>query len=287
MLPTSATDQRTQLARRLAAEDSSTDLMNLDPVFVAEFANAGWLASRSRARGRHEVRDDDVLAGAADTVSGRTRSSPLPLWANTQVLWFRKSLAEAAGLDMTQPVTWDRSSRPPRQRGHRRRPGQPLRGVCRVDQRAVQGAGGAILIRHRSGQRSRASTIDSEAGRAAAEVIEKLADSGAAQPDFTVSNEGTSLGQMFPAEGAGEFMTNWTFVYKNYEGRSASPAVPPTRSSSRTSAGRATRRPSRARRPSHRSAASTSGSAPSGPPRVRPWRRPSASPARRRRSTSR
>ena len=30
-----------------------------------------------------------------------------PQWANTQVLWFRKSLAEAAGLDMSQPVTWD------------------------------------------------------------------------------------------------------------------------------------------------------------------------------------
>ena len=44
LLPTSATDQRVQLARRLAAEDPSTDLMNLDPVFVPEFANAGWLA---------------------------------------------------------------------------------------------------------------------------------------------------------------------------------------------------------------------------------------------------
>ena len=30
-----------------------------------------------------------------------------PLWANTQVLWFRKSLTEKAGLDMTKPVTWD------------------------------------------------------------------------------------------------------------------------------------------------------------------------------------
>ena len=31
----------------------------------------------------------------------------IPLWANTQVLWYRKSLADAAGLDMSQPVTWD------------------------------------------------------------------------------------------------------------------------------------------------------------------------------------
>lgn len=34
LLPASATDQRTQLARRLAAGDDSTDLMSLDPVFV-------------------------------------------------------------------------------------------------------------------------------------------------------------------------------------------------------------------------------------------------------------
>src|SRR4051794_40100362 len=33
LLPAGATDQRTQLARRLAAKDSSTDLMSLDPVF--------------------------------------------------------------------------------------------------------------------------------------------------------------------------------------------------------------------------------------------------------------
>lgn len=31
----------------------------------------------------------------------------VPFWANTQILWYRKSVAEAAGLDMTQPVTWD------------------------------------------------------------------------------------------------------------------------------------------------------------------------------------
>ena len=31
----------------------------------------------------------------------------IPFWANTQLLWYRKSVAEAAGLDMEQPVTWD------------------------------------------------------------------------------------------------------------------------------------------------------------------------------------
>ena len=30
----------------------------------------------------------------------------VPFWANTQLLWYRKSVAKAAGLDMTRPVTW-------------------------------------------------------------------------------------------------------------------------------------------------------------------------------------
>ena len=81
----------------------------------------------------------------------------------------------------------------------------------------MQGAGGAIVSDTEAGNDAKVD-IDSDAGRAAAEVIKQLADSPAAQPDFSVSNEGTSLGQMFPADGAGEFMTNWTFVYKNYEG---------------------------------------------------------------------
>lgn len=106
LLPASATDQRTQLARRLAASDSSTDLMSLDPVFVPEFANAGWLAPFEGEQA-DAVLDDDVLAGAAETAQWEDEVVAAPQWANTQVLWYRRSLAEAAGLDMSQPVTWD------------------------------------------------------------------------------------------------------------------------------------------------------------------------------------
>jgi catecholate siderophore receptor len=106
LLPASATDQRTQLARRLAAKDSSTDLMSLDPVFVPEFANAKWLAPFTGGQA-DKVLDEDVLKGAAETVQWDNQVVAAPQWANTQVLWYRRSLAEAAGLDMTQPVTWD------------------------------------------------------------------------------------------------------------------------------------------------------------------------------------
>ncbi|MGJ9413063.1 extracellular solute-binding protein [Aeromicrobium sp. CF4.19] len=219
LLPASATDQRTQLARRLAASDSSTDLMSLDPVFVPEFANAGWLAPFEGEQA-DAVLDDDVLAGAAETVQWEDEVVAAPQWANTQVLWYRQSLAEAAGLDMTQPVTWDEVIDAADAEG----------GTVGVQANRyeayvvwinslIQGAGGDILDPDTvEDGRDAEVTIDSEAGAAAAAVIQRLADSSAAQPDFTTSNEGTSLGQMFPADGPGSFMTNWTFVYKNYEG---------------------------------------------------------------------
>jgi multiple sugar transport system substrate-binding protein len=222
VLPSSATDQRTQLARRLAAKDSSTDLMNLDPVFVAEFANAGWLepvegeladSITSSVEG-----DGDYLAGAADTVTWNDKVFAIPLWANTQVLWYRKSLAEAAGLDMTKPVTWKQVIDAASGNGG-------TVGVQANKYEAyvvwinamIQGAGGEIVSDTEAGRDAKVD-IDSDAGRDAAAIIQQLADSKAAQPDLTVSNEGTSLGLMFPAEGPGEFMVNWTFVYKNYEG---------------------------------------------------------------------
>lgn len=225
-LPSSATDQRTQLARRLAAQDSSTDLMNLDPVFVAEFANAGWLEKVPDDLAGDITDGGDYLEGAADTVTWNDGVYAIPLWANTQVLWYRKSLAEAAGLDMSQPVTWDQVIDAADQEGG-------TVGVQANKYEAyvvwinalMQGAGGDIVSDTEAGRDAKVD-LDSDAGRDAAAVIQKLADSKARQADFTVSNEGTSLGQMFPAEGPGEFMVNWTFVYANYKGLVGSPGGP-------------------------------------------------------------
>ncbi len=237
MLPTSATDQRVQLARRLAAEDSSTDLMNLDPVFVPEFANAGWLAEVTDDNTEDNLAstiaesaegDGEYLTGAANTVTWEDGVYAIPLWANTQVLWYRKSLAEAAGLEIgpDQPVTWEQVIQAAADNG----------GTVGVQANRyeayvvwinalIQGAGGDIVSNTEAGTDAKVD-IDSDAGRSAAEIIQMLADSPAAQPDLSVSNEGTSLGQMFPEGGPGEFMVNWTFVYKNYEGLIGAPGGP-------------------------------------------------------------
>ncbi|MGD9573350.1 MAG: extracellular solute-binding protein [Thermoleophilia bacterium] len=214
LLPQSATEQRIQLLRRLVAEDSSISLMSLDPVFTAEFADAGFLEPLPDALG--EELSGATLRGAIEGATWDDRLVVAPLWANTQVLWFRKSLAQRAGLDMTRPVTWtqiiDAASENDATVGVQ---ANKYEGYVVWINALIQGAGGDIVSDTQAGPDASVD-IGSEAGRQAAEVIRSLASSPAAQPDLSVSNEGTVLGPL--ASDQGGFMVNWTFAFNNYKG---------------------------------------------------------------------
>ena len=212
-LPGDATQQRIQLARRLAAKDKGIDLMSLDPVFTGEFANAGFLAP---------VPDDlsselkgSTLAGAVDGATWDGKLAVAPLWANTQLLWYRKSFAQKAGLDMSQPVTWDQIIKAASDNGGTVGvQANKYEGYVVWINALVEGAGGAIVQDTSKGSDAKV-TIDSEAGRDAAKVITDLAHSKAAEGDLSVSNEGTVLGPFASDKGA--FQVNWTFIYSNYK----------------------------------------------------------------------
>ncbi|WP_205857773.1 extracellular solute-binding protein, partial [Phytoactinopolyspora endophytica] len=106
LLPREASAQREQLARRLAANDSSIDLMSLDPPFIPEFAEAGFLAEIPEDVATAVT--DNTVQGAVDSATWRDELVAVPFWANTQLLWYRRSVAEEAGLDPeNEPVTWD------------------------------------------------------------------------------------------------------------------------------------------------------------------------------------
>ena len=105
VLPQSASEQRIQLARRLAAKDPEIDLMSIDPPYTAEFANAGFLAKIPQ--GLQDKLKQQSFQGAVDAATWTDQLVVAPFWSNTQVLWYRKAFAEKAGLDMTKPVTWD------------------------------------------------------------------------------------------------------------------------------------------------------------------------------------
>src|SRR5699024_693481 len=103
LLPRDASSQREQLARRLAASDTSIDIMSLDPPFIPEMAAANLLARRP------EPLEDtaDVLQGALDSATWDGYLVTVRCWASSRRLWSRKSGAEEAGLDMGQTVTWE------------------------------------------------------------------------------------------------------------------------------------------------------------------------------------
>jgi multiple sugar transport system substrate-binding protein len=216
-LPGDATQQRIQLARRLAAGDTGIDLMSLDPVFTGEFANAGFLA---------RIPDDlatqlksATLVGALDGATWDGKLAVAPLWANTQLLWYRKSFARKAGLDMTKPVTWAQVIKAASDNGGTVGvQANKYEGYVVWINALIEGAGGSIIEDAAKGSDAKV-TVDSAAGRDAAAVVKDLAGSKAAEGDLSVSNEGTVLGPFASPKGA--FQVNWTFIYANYKGDKA------------------------------------------------------------------
>jgi multiple sugar transport system substrate-binding protein len=214
VLPQAADQQRIQLARRLAAQDPEIDLMSLDPPFTAEFADAGFLAAVPQ-EARAQLEEQGTFQGAMDAATWEDELVVFPFWSNTQVLWYRKSFVDKAGIDMSQPVTWDEIIDVASENG-----GQigvqanKYEGYVVWINALVEGAGGHILENAEQGVDATL-TIADEGGQVAAGIIEKLASSEAAPADLSVSNEGTA-GSTFGSD-AGSFLVNWTYIWHNYD----------------------------------------------------------------------
>ncbi|HXS84503.1 MAG TPA: extracellular solute-binding protein, partial [Mycobacterium sp.] len=102
-LPRSTDDQRIQLARRLSANDHAIDIIAMDVIWTAEFAEAGWVLPLSDDPARRAEADAtaDTLAGPLSTATWRHRLYAAPVTTNTQLLWYRADLMEKP------PATWD------------------------------------------------------------------------------------------------------------------------------------------------------------------------------------
>jgi multiple sugar transport system substrate-binding protein len=212
VLPNDADAQREQLVRRLAAGDSSVDLMSLDPVFVAEFANAGYL---------HEITDPDDVEELTDGVL----EAPLltaywddelvatPFWANTQLLWYRKSAAQAAGVDPTaEGFTWDEMIDAAESQGLRiGLQGRRYEGYMVWINALIESGGGQIITDADRGADA-TPTVASPAGDRAADIVGRLARSSAAPPDLSTSSEEEAR-TLFQSD-RGAFMVNWPYVYQ-------------------------------------------------------------------------
>jgi multiple sugar transport system substrate-binding protein len=213
VLPQDAGQQRIQLARRLAAQDSSIDLMSIDPPYSAEFANAGYLAKIPAALSAKLKQQSFKGATAAATWKGQLVVAPF--WSNTQVLWYRKSFVQKAGIDMSKPVTWAQIIKWASDNGGTVGvQANKYEGYVVWINALISGAGGSIVQDASRGINAKI-TINSQAGDDAAKVIQDLAHSKAAPPDLSVSTEGTAGTTFGAANGA--FLVNWTYIFHNYD----------------------------------------------------------------------
>ena len=200
-LPAQADQQREQLVRRLGAKDSSLDLLGLDVVWTGEFANAGWLAKVPQSTEQKVTAN--VFASVLKTASYEDQLYTVPIWSNTQLLWYRKDRVPRA------PRTWsemiEMGERIGRAKGRIQVQGNRYEGLVVLVNQLIESAGTSILAGPKEVR------LEEEPTKKALEILGRLSDSPAAAPNLTTSTEDSArLG--FEA-GDSTFQINYPFVY--------------------------------------------------------------------------
>jgi len=207
-LPRESAAQREQLVRRLAAEDSSIDIISLDPPYIPEFAEANFLAPVPEDVAERVT--EDVVQSAIDGSTWNDELVAVPFWANTQLLWYKKSVAEAAGLDMEEPVTWEQLVEAARDQDTTiAAQGIRAEALTVWVNALIESAGGHIIEETADDPADIKLGLESEAAATAAEIMNSVSTVGG--PAFTTAGEDANVTDF--EEGDAAFMVNWPFVW--------------------------------------------------------------------------
>src|SRR5919202_2290957 len=177
-LPTDADQQRELIVRRLAAKDSSVDLVGMDVNWTAEFAQAGWIKPWTGSRARRATAGD--LPGPLNTARYKGRLWVAPFTSNAQILFYRKDRVK------TPPRTWDEMIAAAKRLGPTGKiqvQGARYEGLTVWFNSLVNSAGGTILAPDGS-----TVTLGPPATKAAS-IIHELATSAAADPALENNKE--------------------------------------------------------------------------------------------------
>lgn len=206
-LPTAADQQRLQLVRRMAARDSSVDLMGLDVTWSAEFAEAGWAVPWT-GENEQQVKED-TLAGPLETATWNDQLVAVPYNSNTQLLWYRKDLVP------DPPKTWDEmidmaEDLAKQDKSHYiEEQGAQYEGSVVWFNSLVASAGGSIL-----NDDSTAVSLGEPALKAL-ETMKRLATSVAADPGLPTMQEDQA--RLAMESGNAAFEINWPFVWPSMQ----------------------------------------------------------------------
>lgn len=211
-LPKGADDQRLQLARRLTGNDKTLDLMALDVVWTAEFAEAGWalpLSDDPSGEAEADARAN-TLPGPLETAKWQDQLYAAPITTNTQLLWYRPDLMSEP------PATWDGMVS---EATRLHAAGEPswiavqakqYEGLVVWFNTLLESAGGQVL----SDDGKTVTLTDTPEHRAATvkalEIIKAVATAPGADPSITQTDEGTA--RLALEQGKAALEVNWPFV---------------------------------------------------------------------------
>ncbi len=201
-LSTSSDQQRVSLVRRLAANDSSIDILAMDVDWTAEFATAKWLKPVPASLAA-QIKSED-LAGPVQTATWQNRLWAIPINSNTELLWYRKDLVP------NPPKTWTAMIADADKLAAQGKPhyieeqGAQYEGLTVWFNSMVNSAGGQILAANNK-------VVLGSSALTAAEIMKELATSKGADPSLNVSMEGP--GQVAFQNGTAAFMINYPFVW--------------------------------------------------------------------------
>jgi multiple sugar transport system substrate-binding protein len=211
-LPRSPDGQRVQYARRLTGNDHTLDVMAVDVIWTAEFAEAGWVLPLSDdPAGRAEADATvDTLPGPLATAGWKHKLYAAPVTTNTQLLWYRTDLvsqpprdwnsmvAEAARLHAAGGPSWIAVQ------------ANAGEGLMVWFNTLLVSAGGQVL----SEDGRRVTLTDTPAHRAATvaalRILKSVATAPGADPSITRSDAGTA--RLAVEQGNAALEVNWPYV---------------------------------------------------------------------------
>jgi multiple sugar transport system substrate-binding protein len=191
---------RALIVQRLAAHDGDYSLLNMDTIWTAEFAAAGWLQKITGANRQEAL--NGVLPIAAQSAEYKGGLYAVPLNTNAQLLWYRKDLVK------TPPSTWAQlikdAQKLPASEGLIEEQGQQYEGYTVWFNSVLASAGGEVVNQQDQPVLGAKAVL-------AAQVIKDVATSGRADPSLSTNQE--DQGRLAFEAGKAAFMLNWPYVY--------------------------------------------------------------------------
>ena len=196
-LSESADEQRNQLITRAQAKSPECDVMGLDVIWTAEFANQGWVKDLSQVV---EQRKDEFIASTLETGKYEGKYWALPHNSNAALLYYRTDAVEDA------PATWEDTYALAAENDGIVYQGAAYEGLTCDFLELLYSADGQVVS-----DDGKTSAIDSDATRQVLDFLVEGVKDGTAANGVTTYMEEESR-RLFES-GRVTFMRNWPYAY--------------------------------------------------------------------------